>query len=257
MTKQPTARSATPLATDAWDGRVVVVSPHLDDAVLSLASSIHRATRRGVRVDVLTVLAGDPGSSTPADESGRRAGFTTAAQATAVRRAEDGRACRLIGAEPLWLPLSDVAGEKPDAQVIRDGLHVTLRDYDAVLIPGAPLAHADHLTVSQAVIDLLDAGAAVGLYVEQPYASWDAFALHGRSKRGTSPVLTTQALGLAVEGEPAMRRCPGDPQDWLAKTRAMSAYASQLRVLRRGPRTRILAYEILHRGEGVCWLRLA
>ncbi len=46
--------------------RVVVVSPHSDDAVLSLGAAIAAWARRGAEVEVLTVFALDPGSHAPA-----------------------------------------------------------------------------------------------------------------------------------------------------------------------------------------------
>src|SRR3712207_8859213 len=89
----------------AWSGRVAVVSPHLDDAVLSLGASMHAAARRGARVEAVTVLAGDPASTTPADDSNRRAGFATAGEAARLRREEDRRACTAVRATPTWLTL--------------------------------------------------------------------------------------------------------------------------------------------------------
>ena len=80
-----------PGAGEALPERVVVVSPHLDDAVLSLGGAISRASRAGAHVTVLTVLAGDSDSSEPAGSWDRRAGFETEADATRGRR-EIGRA---------------------------------------------------------------------------------------------------------------------------------------------------------------------
>lgn len=251
-------RRAAARDAPAWHGRVVVVSPHLDDAVLSLGASIRAATRRGARVDVLTVLAGDPASTTPTDESGRRAGFATVGEAARLRRVEDREACRIVGAHPHWLALSDVKGAKPSSEDLRAHLRRELAGYHAVLLPGAPLRHADHRLVARAALDVLEPGAVVGLYREQPYASWATFARKGRPGRvGLSLGASADTLGLAVDGQPTWRRHAGTPADWLAKTRSMGAYVSQLRVLRRAPRARILAHEALHRGEAVCWMTLA
>lgn len=238
----PPTRPAT-LRAPAWHGRVVVVSPHLDDAVLSLGASIRAATRRGARVDVLTVLAGDPASA-------------SAGTVSRLRREEDRAACRRIGAQPTWLPLSDEAGAKATPEEVRAHLAPALDGYHAVLIPGSPLAHADHRLVSRAALEVAHPGVILGIYVEQPYASWDAFALNGRPSRGRSPTQSLQALGLAVSGEPSWHHRVGRAGDWLAKTRSMGEYASQLKILRRLPRARILGYEALHRGESVIWATL-
>jgi LmbE family N-acetylglucosaminyl deacetylase len=251
-------RPATVLDAPAWSGRVVVVSPHLDDAVLSLGASMRAAARRGAHVDALTVLAGDPESSTPADDSNRRAGFATAGEAARLRREEDRLACRLVDSHPVWLTISDDRNEEPppDAE-LRDRLAEALKGYDAVLLPGFPLAHADHLRIARLALDVIAPGTPLGLYVEQPYASWALLARNTRSLGGPPRDEGPRALGLDVQPAPRWSRQACRPDDWLAKLRAMAAYASQMRILRRGPRARILAYEALHRGEAVLWLRLA
>src|SRR5690242_11145568 len=88
----------------ALDRDVVVISPHLDDAVLSLGAALSWAARHGARVTVLTVLAGRPDSSTPAGEWDAGSGFGTEGEAATARREEDERACEVLGATPVWLP---------------------------------------------------------------------------------------------------------------------------------------------------------
>lgn len=251
---QSTTRPASPLPAPAWRGRVAVVSPHLDDAAFSVGASIRAATRRRVQVDVVTVLSGDPDSRTPADEHNRRAGFETAGEAARLRRDEDRRACEHLGATPVWLPLSDDDNEERDVEVVRHSLREALQPHDAVLLPGFPLAHPDHRLVTGLALEVLRPGRHVGLYVEQPYASWHALTRGGRgttSRHGALP-----SVGLGATAEARWTSHAGRAADWIAKTKAMSAYASQLAVLRRAPRTRILAYEALHGGEAVLWLRL-
>src|SRR6476620_7604766 len=92
---------------DELEGRVVVVSVHLDDAVFSVGAALARAARRGADVTVLTVLANDPADESPAREWDAQAGFATAAEAARARREEDSRACELVGATPVWLPFGD------------------------------------------------------------------------------------------------------------------------------------------------------
>lgn len=243
-------------AEPQWHGRVVVVSPHLDDAVLSLGASIRAVTRRGAHVEVLTVLAGDPDSTAPSDDSGRRAGFATVGEAARFRREEDWEACRIVGAQPRWLPLSDVRGAKPAPEEIRAELRPVLAGYDAVLVPGGPLTNGDHRLVGRAALDVLPRGALVGLYREQPYASWKALSRKGRLRDRGFASTTLDTLGLTVDGPLSWRRHGGRPADWRAKIESMGAYPSQVRVLRKAPRTRILAYEALHGGEAICWLSL-
>lgn len=230
------------------------MSPHLDDAALSLGASIRDATRRGAQVDVVTVLAGNPASTTPADEHNRRAGFRTVGEAARMRRQEDRTACRHLGCTPVWLPLSDDGNEDRAEELVREVLRPAMEPYDAVLLPGFPLAHSDHRLVSDTALKILQPGRLVGLYVEQPYASWNALARRPSTRASRDAGLVT--LGLRTT-PPRWTRHAGRPSDWVAKNKAMSAYVSQLSVLRKAPRTRILAYEALHGGEAVLWLTLS
>src|SRR5712692_1758346 len=92
---------------------ILVVSPHLDDAVLSLGMTIARAARSGGQVDVLTVFAGDPESTRPSGGWDRRAGFNTEGEAATARRVEDLEACRTVGAAPTWLSFAPGAYRDP------------------------------------------------------------------------------------------------------------------------------------------------
>ena len=57
--------------------RIVVVSPHLDDGVLSLCASIAAWSRAGATVALLTVLGCVPGSAAPGGGGDSRGGFAT------------------------------------------------------------------------------------------------------------------------------------------------------------------------------------
>ena len=167
---------------------LVVISPHLDDAVFSLGASIYAAARAGAQVTVLTVLAGDPGSLEPAGAWDREARFAHAGSASASRRAEDARACAILGAVPVWLPFGDeqyARGGSDDE--VRALVVNKIAGADLVLLPGFPLLHDDHRWVAELLDGDLGAGA-VAEYVEQPYAAlaglratggggWEAIAL--------------------------------------------------------------------------------
>lgn len=257
MPEAAAARVGTPLPTAGWKGHVVVVSPHLDDAVLSLGASIRRAMRRGARVDVLTVLSGDPASTTPADEHNCRAGFATVGEAARARRVEDDLACRLVGARALWLPFADDANEpRADDDDIRIALADRLEGYDAVLLPGFPLTHRDHRRISRLTLQALEPDRVVGLYVEQPYASWRALSRKGLTRRPAPANAALAEIGLHLADDGRWQPTLGTPGDWASKIKATGAYHSQLAVLRRSPRARILAYELLRGGERALWCRL-
>src|SRR6476659_849282 len=98
---------------ESLDGRTVVVSPHLDDAVFSLGATIAHASKLGGRVQVLTVFGCEPESQQPANGWDTRGGFSTEGEAATARREEDREACRLVGAEPHWLAFRG-GGYTPD-----------------------------------------------------------------------------------------------------------------------------------------------
>ena len=84
--------------------RIVVLSPHLDDAVLSLGASIADAAATGADVAIVTAFAGDPARQGDPSVWDRRAGFSSSLEAIEARREEDRLACTAIGARPVWLP---------------------------------------------------------------------------------------------------------------------------------------------------------
>jgi LmbE family N-acetylglucosaminyl deacetylase len=250
--------SSSAVALDAphWEGNVAVVSPHLDDAVLSVGASMRAAARRGASVTVVTVRAGDPTSQMPADASNRAMGFATAGAAAVARRGEDLRACGVLGVQPVWLDFPDDRNEEapPPGELAR-ALRDELARHDVVLTPGFPLLHPDHMAVSQMVLDNLRPGSPLGLYVEQPYASWNVVARSRAPRRTRDAAAAT--LNLRVSPVPRWHRSSGRPDDWLAKLHAVGEYSSQLGVLRRLPRLRIFVYEAVRGGESVMWCKLA
>jgi LmbE family N-acetylglucosaminyl deacetylase len=244
-----------------------VVSPHLDDGVLSLGAAITRATSRGADVMVLTVLAGDPDSDGPASAWDTFCGFPTAGVAARARRVEDRRACALLGATPEWLPFSDEQyGHGADEDTIWSSVEPHLEGADLVLTPGFPLHHGDHAFVTSMLLSRLPGDAPLALYVEQPYAN---FAVMGRGFT-REPMLTTLRIALRTESarklqEPALSagmlelvpsrvswNAAGTPaSDRRKKNAAIRAYESQLRGLGRWLTRRIGLYEHGWGGEGI------
>lgn len=210
-------------------GRVVVISPHLDDAVLSLGGTIAGAARRGAQVEVLTVFAGDPASDAPAGRWDAAAGFLTEGEAAAARRHEDRQACDILGAEPVWLPFGDKQYERRGGDdTIRGAIVERLSGAGIALIPGSPLVHSDHAFVAQLLLGRDLACGTIGLYREQPYSSahWD------RRERNLSRVVS----GVTLPELPPFQSSRLGTLDRIAKWRAAGEYRSQLRRLRSGPR---------------------
>jgi LmbE family N-acetylglucosaminyl deacetylase len=211
------------------DGRVAVLSPHLDDAVLSLGAAI--AHTRG-EVTVVTVFAGDPDSAEPAGAWDSRAGFRTEGDAARARRREDQLACADVGARPVWLPFGDHQYPPDDEGEVIAAVAQAVAAADTVLVPAFPLVHDDHARLVALVERDGLGGRRLGRYVEQPYAA----ASRDRADDGW--------LTLAAS-----------VPDRLAKLRACRRYRSQLPLLSRGgPILRpLFRYEAAHGGESVKW----
>jgi LmbE family N-acetylglucosaminyl deacetylase len=230
-------------------GNLVVVSPHLDDAVLSLGASIARATRAGRQVGILTVFAGVPESTAPAGGWDSRGGFSTEGEAATARRLEDREACSIVGAEPSWLPFSeaDYAGSR-DGEAVWRAVAAVVEGAEAVLIPGFPLTNEDHAWLARTLLRRPLPCGRIGLYAEQPYR----YTERKRSRRLRTP-------DFAARPESRWQHPDASAGDRRVKRRAILAYRSQMPLLgfsRDGWRKldRILRHETLRRGESVVWL---
>jgi LmbE family N-acetylglucosaminyl deacetylase len=223
-----------------WDGggRVVVVSPHSDDGVLSLGATLSSLARAGREVELLTVFALDPDSGAATRGWDERAGFRTEAEAAQARREEDLGACAVLGVTPCWLPFGSVDYERHgEEHDVRGAVARLVEGAGAVLLPGSPLGHPDHEWLVRALAGQLPG--AVGLYAEQPYTR--------RAGGGARiPEWLEERLGPATFEPVAV-----GVRDRIAKWRAIRRYASQLpllamrRSLRRGPLSLALRPELV------------
>ena len=202
-------------------GRVVVVSPHLDDGVLSLGASIAHWSGTGAAVELITVLGCDPGSDAPTRGWDGRAGFATEGEAARARRDEDGEACSVVGALPRWLPYGSIDYERHgDDADVRGAVESLVAGADTVLVPGFPLTHPDHEWVMRTLAaGRLDARR-VGFYAEHPYTR-----RHGGAPQ--VPVWAAEAFGAPS----SFAGVPVGARDRLAKWRAIRRYRSQLPLL--------------------------
>jgi LmbE family N-acetylglucosaminyl deacetylase len=261
--------------TDGLGRHVVVLSPHLDDAILSLGGTIARASRSGARIQVVTIFANDPNSTAPPGPWDAVCGFTTAGEAARLRREEDRRGCELLGAETVWLPFADYEYEQDfDDDGLWDTLAIVVQGADTVLTPGFPLAAPDHARLTKLLLARPLPGVRLALYVEQPYATW---RLIGRGQRtgaqGLTPrqgienlfkiaLRTAGGRRLQMPSSPDAKSVnalewivsPMGPRNWWAKQRAIRAYRSQVKGF--GPLviSRIVAYERGWGGEAIAWL---
>lgn len=141
-------------------GRIAVISPHLDDAVFGCGALLS-AYPGSV---VITVFAGIPRADAVLVDWDTRCGFPDGAAAMTQRRAENGKALRLLGAEAMLLDFLDdqyVAGQSraaPKAERIRSALAQALDAAAAntVVLP-LGLFHSDNLLAADAALALAQA----------------------------------------------------------------------------------------------------
>lgn len=189
---------------------MIVISPHLDDAVFSIGQ-ILAATPDSV---VVTVLAGDPPDLLSAyDQS---AGFRSSGEAVRARRAEDHRAMTLLGGYAVHGPFLDGQyGLHPShaelVDWIRGQLEGPLAEHVAhdtrTLVP-LGIQHPDHVAVAAAAREAV--AGELWIYEELPY-------------RVNYPELTAAAL---AEIGPAPAHIDGGPYE--IKAAAVECYQSQL-----------------------------
>jgi GlcNAc-PI de-N-acetylase len=174
-------------STDGWNGSSMVaaiLSPHLDDAVLSCW---HLLAQRDALV-VINVFTGVPASVGAAAWWDRLTGATDSRQRVRERVDEDRRALALAGRTPANLGFLDEQYRERDQSLAP----LTAR-VEGLLAPGAHIyapaalgGHADHTLVRAAALELLKAGFAVSLYADLPHATlhgWPAWV----TGRGDTP----------------------------------------------------------------------
>jgi LmbE family N-acetylglucosaminyl deacetylase len=222
---------------------IVVLSPHLDDSVLSCGALMADAHRLGVDVLVVTVFNGRPvlPVSGPASRFHARCGHTDD-NAMDEREIEDDRALGVVGArtERLYLPealyrkdedgrplydsdsaifLKNLPASVDELRTIQHQIaqRVDAADPDLVLAPLGIGGHVDHLLVSAAAQRL---NRDVLHYEDVPYLLQD----HCEDGR----------IGLRV-GAAHKYRCTA--HGWLAKISGIECYTSQRDVLWHSPDT--------------------
>ncbi len=198
-------------------GRILAVSPHLDDAVLSAGGLL--AEHPGSVV--VTVFAGFPPAYDGVTEWDAACGFCADDDVVALRRAEDRRAARRLGAASSWLDFVDdqYADERPSideiASALRDELAAQV--FDTIAIP-LGIQHRDHQRTHDACLKVLETGPGLRwlVWVDVPYR-----VRHPEQVERKLTALRDRGFRLAE-----LTVQPGD-----RKRAAVAEYASQLRAL--------------------------
>jgi LmbE family N-acetylglucosaminyl deacetylase len=209
---------------------IAVVSPHLDDAVLSVGGLLWVLQER-YRVEVITVFTADPPDVVSPAAAALAGGY--GADISAARRAEDERALALLGVGHRHLDLPDAVHRRaptgrwlvdevdhlfrtaPDEALV-DLVATALAEclgegpLAGVLSPVAVGGHVDHRATAAAVARLAVPGAIRLSWIDLPYGSYD---------RADEPRL----------------RVPVPDAAWRAKVAAIACYESQVAELLPGP----------------------
>jgi LmbE family N-acetylglucosaminyl deacetylase len=217
----------------------VVLSPHLDDAVVSLGGMLARLVAHDVRPTVLTAFAGHPEPPYPEAARALHRAWRLTGDPLGPRLKEDAAALALLGARPLRGALVDAIYRRAADGAALYGATASffgpLRGEDEPLVAeivalvrshfeasGTRLyaslgigGHVDHVLVSRAGLELAAGGFDVWFYAELPYAA-DPRATHGRLAE--LPPMHAGAVGFG-------------PAELARKQAAILRYESQIRTL--------------------------
>ena len=211
---------------------IVVLSPHLDDAVLSCWHVLESSAD----VTVVNVFTGSPPSGTPAPWWDQLTGATDSVARMRERHEEDRRALALAGRAAVALDLLDAQYRRRGLPVfaLAERLRTAVPSSALVYAPAAMMRHPDHELVRDAAFELARAGSRLALYADLPHAIGQGWPAWVTGQPNAQPGLDvgaswTDALagaGLAVEClVPRVR--PLDAEARARKLRAVALYETQ------------------------------
>jgi LmbE family N-acetylglucosaminyl deacetylase len=222
-------------------GPTVLLSPHLDDAVLSAFAVLTGADD----VVVVNVCDGIPPAGRASDWV-RLCGGRDDAEQMRLRLAEDRAALSTVGRQAIGLGFTE-ADERPPAagpEAIAEALASAVPAASRLVAPVGMGSHPDHLATSAAAAGFASA-IPVELYADMPYAlraglpSWvdgappDPYVdpdVAWERALARVPVRDAELLPVVVTLDDATRA---------AKARALQCYASQIGALAGGPHRRL------------------
>ena len=217
---------------------VLLLSPHLDDAVLDCWSVLDSPDE----LIVVNVFTGVPPAGTVTAWD-RIVGATESAKLMSERAVEDRQALKLAGHEPVNLPFLESPQRpnrpEPAFRALDDAITAEAPVASRVLAPMTlGTVHSDHRLLRAYALALGRAGMPVTLYADVPYATTYGWP-HWVTGTPPDPHLDVDAFwaeSLAAvpgRGEPCVVAL--EPARAAAKLEAMRAYTTQFPSLDRGP----------------------
>jgi LmbE family N-acetylglucosaminyl deacetylase len=221
------------------DGAVVVVSPHLDDAVLSASAQLIRPGAR-----LVTGCAGLPPAASPLGDWDRLTGAADAEQRVRERWLEDDAAAAVLGVtDVVRLDFPDgqhLAGPRTDAVEIVSALRTCLDAATEIWAPAGIGCHPDHLATRAAVVAAATdtPGVPVHFYADVPYSLRYGWPPSVAGEPPSSPYLDVEEWLRAELAEAGLSPADLDRQVHVLddearrrKVKAMACYRTQLPAL--------------------------
>lgn len=217
--------------------RLVIVSPHFDDAVFSASLQIMNS-----QVLVLTIFAGLPEPHQPLGDWDRLTRAVNGRTRLLEREAEDDEALSRLGARAARMAERDVEyrSTEIDKNALTRALRPFLADSDEIWLPAAIGCHPDHIIardVGLRCIAELGQGQCVHLYADLPYAieyGWPSWvdADSQRPFADSDWFIESELRNAGLDNldlKPTVWRLSNDERD--LKYLAVSAYRTQLAAL--------------------------
>lgn len=187
---------------------MIVVTPHLGDAVLSCGELL--AAHPGAVV--VTVFAGIPSNAYVVPEWDAACGFSSPRQAVIVRRREDRAALAILQAEPCWLACPDSQYRRAvtlDEVALRLARALRRHRSDAVAIP-LGLLRGDHELTHEAALRVLK-------HVNCRWLAYDDAPPFQRSSEIERRLAPFQAAPFRVEPQAYLKRHAAESYESLVR----------------------------------------
>jgi LmbE family N-acetylglucosaminyl deacetylase len=210
----------------------VILSPHLDDAVLSC----WHVLTQPVEVVVINVFAGVPAELAGPAWWDEHTGATSSAERVRERIEEDRRALAVAGRTAVNLGFLDEQYRPEDQPLapLTEQIERLLDPGVRIYAPAAFANHADHMVVRAAALALRAEGFEVSLYADLPHATirgWPAWVngKNGPTSKDLASALWEHVLAPTGAAGPAVRRL--DAAAHGEKLLAVGMYGTQLQAL--------------------------